>query len=395
MKRGRLLSLLAAASGAHIWHGCSQISATQLSSIPVPDPFVRVTTRRQAALSAALLRPDTLAYYAARAGILFGSIWPSVWPGRAPISQIENRELSLVYPWGLGLNHTRQSMTGFDFTLGDQQIALAKDDSLAVAGGYLVVHDEQPSWITSSTNRASALRELQRDVTTPMQHYAGQLDHWIVVNEAINISDGNPYGLRNCIWRTTIGGDLKTGSDYVTQAFTAARSADATATLVYNDYGIEDADSLSIEKRASVLALVRTLKGAGLVDALGIQGHLQLSTAFDPSVFRSFLDSVYAMGLGIIITELDVNDQAAPSAFSARDAMVAAKVAAFLAVVLAHPGVTLVSVWGLSDKYSWLNGGNPRADGLQQRGDLLDANLNRKSDYYAARAAFPTQALSS
>jgi endo-1,4-beta-xylanase len=396
MKREAFVSLLTANAAVALTPktcGEKRSSVAAQLSPTVPAGLTRVMTSRQGALSAALRRPATLAYYAARAGILFGTSIDGPGVRDSDYFQVASHECSLMNAWGMSPNITRRRRSGFDFSNADRLVRLANDDNLAVCGGYLSDHGSEPSWITTTTDRKTALGELQLIITTTMRHYAGRLDYWIVCNEAIYPGHRNPYSFRSCTWRTTIGGDISAGTDYVTEAFQAARLADPTATLVYANNLIEDGGSEDTARRDGVLALLGALKRRGLVDALGIQGHLTaISSTFDPGALKRFLDCIYDLGLKIVVTEMDVNDVAAPAAIETRDAIVAEKITAFLRVVLAHPGVESITVWGLSDNHSWYNTDDiaefRRSDGLPQRGTLLDSSLGRKPVYYATREAF-------
>ena len=62
------------------------------------------------------------------------------------------------------------------------------------------------------------------------------------------------------------------------------------------------------------------------------------------------------MGLAIHITELDVDDYRAPGLLMARDQLVADEYTRFLEAALAEPAVNVVMTWGMSDRYTWLNG---------------------------------------
>jgi endo-1,4-beta-xylanase len=356
--------------------GCAAAIAPGLNAKPPP-------ARRRTALKAALKRPDTLAYHSARSDILFGTFVD--WPARKDHAylQLVSRECSLMNVWGMAPNVTRQDQRGFDFSHADQLAAFAMRNELAICGGYLIDHGNEPRWITPTSERAAALAELRLIVTATMKHFAGQLDYWIVVNEAIWGA-----GLRCCTGLSAIG------ADYVAQAFTAARAADPFATLVYNDYGLEDADWRSARKRTAVLELLRTLRGNNVpIDALGIQGHLIGDAPFSAFEFDAFLDSVHDLGLKIVVTELDVTDSTLPSEIRARDEAVKQKFSEFLTVVLRHPGVTSINVWGLNDKHSWYNQNSAppaarRVDGQFSRGALFDRHVNRKPAYFAVQAAF-------
>lgn len=353
---------------------------------------------RQAALNAARLRPDTLAYSAAKSRLLFGSFLAPSWLADAAYMRATARECSLVYAYGMSPPVTRKVSSGFDFGIADSLVAFANANALAVAGGYLVEHSTAPPWITPATERAAALAELQTIVATTMTHFAGQLDHWIVVNEAFNVPAGNPYGLRDCTWRSTIGGDVGAGTDYISQAFTAARRADPKAVLVLGEYGIEADHPDDERKRAAVLAVLRALRRNNVpIDALGMQAHLHGERRATAGALDGFLNSVHDLGLKIAVMELDAIDANLPPEIGPRDGAVARAMGDFLNVVLRHPVVTSINVWGLSDTYSWYNRKTTsalvrRKDGLASRGTVLDDHLARKPAYFAIRDALDAAA---
>jgi endo-1,4-beta-xylanase len=177
------------------------------------------------------------------------------------------------------------------------------------------------------------------------------------------------------------------GQDYIELAFRTAHAADESAMLVYNDYGLE----LDIEwhkaRRERVLQLLRDLLRSGTpVHALGIQSHLEWGAGpFNASKFRAFLDEVAALGMKIIISELDVTDRHLGADIAERDAAVANLYSEYARVALSQRAVIAIITWGLSDRYSWLNQHEParRPDGLPSRGLPLDAHLQKKPAYKA------------
>ena len=353
--------------------------------VPVPVRAQPAGGGRIIALKAALTRQDTLAYQAAKLGMLFGSMIGRGFFADADYMHTVRRECSLICATLISAGVTRRSASGFDFRLGDQQVAFAKSNDLAVDGGYLAVHGAEPSWITPDTDRATALAELQRIVTATISRYAGQLDHWIVVNEAIS-----PKGLRPCTWLSAVG------PEYIAEAFKSARRAAPDAVLVLNENNLEGEGVDA--KRAVMLDLLTSLVKAGVpIDAVGLQAHLPTDRKVDKPALDRFLTSVQHLGLKIVVTELDVFDGRLPSDVAQRDATVAQILSDFLTTLLKHRGVTAISVWGLSDKYSWYNmNGTPavlrREDGVPSRGTLLDDDLSRKPGYFAVRAALAAAA---
>lgn len=359
--------------------------APRLAGAETPD------TRRRTVITGALGRADTMAQYAAKDNMLFGSMIGRDFFVDTRYVEIVKRECSLVYATLISTGVTRRSPAAFDFTLGDRQVAFATQNNLVLGGGYLAVHDSAPPWITLTTDRTSALAELRLDVATPMIRYAGQFDHWIVVNEPLAppVMDA-PYTLRKCAWLSSIGGNVEAGDDYISEAFRAARDSDSKAVLVLNE---DDLEAPLEWKRASMLALLRALKRNSVpVDALGLQAHLlKASNSVDYGSLSGFLNAVHELGLKIIITELDVVDTNLPAGVELRDAAVARAVGNFASIVLNAPGLVAVNVWGFTDSHSWYNINAPaslrRKDGLPSRGALLDQYLTRKPAYFALRAA--------
>ncbi len=135
------------------------------------------------------------------------------------------------------------------------------------------------------------------------------------------------------------------------------------------------------------MAFLEAVKARGVpVEALGLQGHLN---AFGPPVdqakLRVFLARVKALGLKILVTELDVDDTKAPREIAARDAAVADATARFLDVVMDNSATAAVLTWGLSDRYlrtpAWLSGYAPRKL-------PLDADLHHKPMWNTIARAF-------
>ncbi len=184
----------------------------------------------------------------------------------------------------------------FDFMKGDWLAGFAKDNNMLFRGHTLVWH-WLPEWFEEVANANDAEQLLATHIRTVAGHYAGQMHSWDVVNEAIDIADGHPDGLR----RRSPWFELM-GADYIDVAFQVASEADPSSMLVYNDYGLEYDSYEDDSKRAAVLKLLERLKANGTpIHALGIQSHLiGGATNFNANKFREFLASVASMGLKIM-----------------------------------------------------------------------------------------------
>ena len=272
----------------------------------------------------------------------------------------------------------RPTPTTYDFSKADWLVDYADANGLEVHGHTLVWHLQLPKWFDEHVHRDNAERELIAHVETVAGRYAGRLRSWDVVNEAINPEDGRHDGLRLTPWLRFLG------TDYIDQAFRIAEATDPSAQLVYNDFGLEYDDDVCEARRRHVLDLLTGLVAGGTpIHALGIQAHLDADYPRSFTRLDRFLSDVADLGIDVMITELDVADQTLPQDIEMRDCLVADTYRAFLETVAAHDHVVSIAVWGLSDRYSWLNEFTPRADGHPNRPLPLDDQLNRKAAWYA------------
>jgi endo-1,4-beta-xylanase len=122
---------------------------------------------------------------------------------------------------------------------------------------------------------------------------------------------------------------------------------------------------------------------------LGLQGHLSAFGAqVDQKKLARFLDAVNAMGLGVLVTELDVDDSGGTNDALVRDRAVADATRRFLDVVLSSPATTTVLTWGLADRFLDPPGWKQRLEGYTPRMLPLDYNLNRTPMWHALAKSF-------
>ena len=252
----------------------------------------------------------------------------------------------------------------------DRVVGWARTHGLQVRGHNLLWYNPKwlPDWVNAydfGPRPAMAAEKLLVDhVTATCRHFGPGLTSWDVVNEAVDPATG---ALRETVFTRALGDRA------VAIAFHAARAALPTTKLVYNDYMEWEAGNA--RHRDGVLRLLERLKRDGApVDALGLQSHLGGDSDLpsvpgrpQPREWRAFLESATGMGLGLLVTELDVNDRTLPGPVAERDADAAAYVKDYLDLTLSFPQVSDVLCWGMVDRFSWLRQRTPRADGLAKR----------------------------
>lgn len=246
----------------------------------------------------------------------------------------------------------RPAADKYDFTRPDFLLRFAKSHKMLMRGHTLCWHASVPAWIRTPENAPRTRQFFVDHITTVCRHYAGKLQSWDVVNEAIQPSDGEPGGLRKSFWYEQMG------PDYIDLAFRTARAADPHAKLTYNDYGVEYDNDEEAERRRRILEMLRGMKQRGVpIDAVGIQSHIKAaqSDTFGKGL-ADYMDAIQKMGLEIYLTELDVNDDdIASNDVAERDAAIARTYSDYLRVALANPAVKLVLTWDISDRFTWLN----------------------------------------
>ena len=279
----------------------------------------------------------------------------------------------------------------FDFTEADRFVSFAANHGIEVRGHNLCWHQALPPWFAGAVNQGNAQQVLTGHITTVAGRYQGRVRAWDVVNEAVEPRDGRPDGLRHSPWLALLG------PGYIEMAFRAARAADRTAMLTYNEYGIETDGPEDAAKRKAVLALLRHLRDREVpIDAMGIQSHLSAGSAGQIGDGLSrFLEDCAELGLKVFATELDVNDDdLAASETAARTEQVGAIYRNYGKLLLKNPAVTDLLCWGVENRSSWLNSAIERAKLRPKHPDreevclLFDDGFQPQPAFFAMRDAF-------
>lgn len=323
---------------------------------------------------------------AARRGIIFGTAARrAALEKDSAYARAVIRDCAILTPevemkWGVieGMRGVR------NYAAADWLVAFAAQHGLAVRGHTAAWHGNLPPWAKDALRGPDGKAIFDKHVRDLIGHFAGKLSDWDVVNEAIFPGNRLPGGFGSTVLYRQFG------RSYVIDSFFIARQADPKALLFYNDAKLYYDDPDHAARRHSVLALLEWLKaGEAPVDGLGIQGHLEAGGPKISPDYRAFLKDVAGLGLKIAVTELDVNDRLLGPDVAERDRAVADHAREFLDVTLDERAVGRVLTWGLSDRYTWLNGARKwaRADGLRNRALPLDERHRRKPLWHAIAAA--------
>ncbi|WP_183128695.1 endo-1,4-beta-xylanase [Sphingomonas sp. PP-CE-3A-406] len=323
---------------------------------------------------------------AARKGMRLGSCFGWSPPGadrgsfaNPAYAALLKRDCGLLVPENqMKWQAIRPTATSFDFTHMDAMMAWAEANGLPVRGHNLLWH--QPKWMPrweeaydfGANPHRAAEQMLVAHITTVCQRYGPRIGSYDVVNEAVTPADGSLY-------QTALSRALGGTEATLDLAFHTARAEAPHAQLVYNDYMSWEPGNA--HHRAGVLKLLEGFRRRKIpVDALGVQSHIvtqgidtRATIAAMEGEWRRFLDAVTAMGYDLVITELDVRDNALPADIAVRDRAVADYTRGYLDLMLAYPSLRDIMLWGMTDRYSWIEGFEPRADKARRRPCPYDA----------------------
>lgn len=336
--------------------------------------------------------PPSLAALARAKGMRFGSAVAGggggSWRNPRYAALIERECAVLVAENEMKWQAIRPSATTFDFAAFDAMIDYAAQHGLAMRGHNLLWHRPRwmPRWLEThdfGARPASAAAAMMiTHIETVCARYEGRILSYDVVNETVLPEDG-------VLAQTALSKAMGGTEALVDLAFHTARAAAPDAELVYNDYMSWEPGNEA--HRKGVLQLLEGFRKRGTpVDALGIQSHLvaPVPGAAEQREWKRFIDDVAAMGYRLLITEFDVRDKELPPDVAGRDRAVADTAKAYCEMMFSYPQLKDVLAWGMVDAYSWLQGFEPRKDGIEARGCPYGSDYRPKLLREALAAAF-------
>lgn len=258
------------------------------------------------------------------------------------------------------------SAAAYRFEAPDRLVQFAEANGMAVRGHTLVweqvLVDSTPAYVTDVTDPAT-LRALVADhVQKVVGRYRGRVGAWDVVNEPL--ATGGAAFHQNHFAQVL-------GPGYVAEAFQLAHAADPDAVLFLNEVLI-DAPGAKFD---ALLALVRDLRSQGVpVHGVGLQGHF--IPPVDPAGLQQNLERLAALGVIVELTEVDVVQRGVPDP----PALQAREYYGLAAACRAVPACRRITLWGFTDRYTWLDSLVPGSKPLP-----FDADYGRKPAHLGLR----------
>lgn len=229
----------------------------------------------------------------------------------------------------------------------DQLVEFARQNGQKVHGHTLLWHSQAPAWlnegVADGSITAPELRRIVKNhITTVVGRYKGKVRSWDVANEIF--TDGDAPVLRDTIFRRLLG------PDYIADALRWAHAADPKAKLWLNDYATDGINP----KSTAYYELAKDLRARRLpLHGIGFQGHLDLQYPL-PIDAPENLARFDKLGLETAFTEVDVRFFLPVDTYKT-----AGQVGSFntlLQACLLTPRCVMFTVWGFTDKHSWVPG---------------------------------------
>ena len=318
-------------------------------------------------LASKISTADTLGAAAAARGRTFAAAVASGHLSEAQYTSTLDTEYSGVTPENeMKWDTTEPTRNSFRFGSADTIVSHAQGRGMRIRGHTLVWHSQLAPWVNSITSGNDLLQAMQNHITMVMRHFAGKIVYWDVVNEAFN-EDGSR---RSSVFQRLLG------NGFIETAFRAARAADPSAKLCYNDFNIEGINA----KSNAVFAMVQDFKSRGVpIDCVGFQSHFTVRGV--PSNLQANLQRFANLGVELNITELDIRLPTPASAANLQQQGV--DYANVVRACLAVARCLSITTWGITDKFSWVPGTFPG----QGAALLFDDNYTRKAAYNATLQA--------
>ncbi|MBJ6615220.1 endo-1,4-beta-xylanase [Streptomyces sp. I4(2020)] len=287
--------------------------------------------------------------------------------------KVLGREFSSVSPENqMKWDYIHPERDRYDFGQADAIVEFARKNRQVVRGHTLLWHSQNPAWLEEGDFTKAELRGILRQhIIKVVGRYKGKIQQWDVANEIFD-DQGNLRTQEN-IWIRELGPEI------VADAFRWAHKADPKAKLFFNDFNVESVNA----KSDAYYALVKDLlKQRVPVHGFSVQGHLSTRYGF-PGDLADNLHRFDALGLETAVTELDVRMDVPEGSLPtpAQEKQQAEYYQRVLEACLDVEGCNSFTIWGFTDKYSWV----PVFFEGEGFATVMTEDFDRKLAYYALR----------
>lgn len=272
----------------------------------------------------------------------------------------------------------RPGPDSYNFKQMDQVVSFARSHQMDVQAHHLLWGEDKwlPDWLKSGKYAPEQLMQIIHDhIATVAGRYKGQIKEWTVVNEAFTRGQ-QVNGLRD--WWADNTGSMA----YIDQAFIWARQADPAAKLILNDFNNEHYNPVS----DAMYNYIKDAKARGVpIDGIGMQMHIDGTHPPDKQEVIGNMQRFASLGVGVYVTEFDVNMSAVPVNAAAKDQIAGSIYYNMMRACIESKVCKSFSMLGITDKETWYNYMGPST--ADARPLMFDRNYRPKPAYYSFRTA--------
>ncbi|GKZ28637.1 hypothetical protein AbraIFM66950_010319 [Aspergillus brasiliensis] len=247
----------------------------------------------------------------------------------------------------------------YNWNATDRLVSFAEEHNMVVKGHSLISDCCNPDYLTNITDPGLMHAAMVTHFEAIMHRYAGKMDRWDVVVEPLLTMGG---GLQPNIFYNV------SGPGYIGDAFHIARAAGGPdAKLFLSESLVETYPG----KRQELYDLVSGLVSNNVpLTGVALEMHVT-EVAPIPGVITDMVNSYNALGLEVVISEMDVHTLNTTLETDIYNAVLTEALDA---------GVTDITFWGFTDKhaYTWVKGAKPL---------MFDEYYNPKGEFYATHTA--------
>jgi uncharacterized repeat protein (TIGR02543 family) len=280
-----------------------------------------------------------------------------------------------------------------NYTNSDRFVNAARGSGFKVHAHVLLWHSQNSTWISNHANSSKddALTAMKKYITDVCTHFKGKIYSWDVLNEVFPDSV-----TASMDWKTAMRPEnpwfKSIGSDFVYEGFLAARLADPSAVLYYNDYNTDQTGKATMI-RDMVRDINQRYKEAYpyasrlLIEGIGMQEHH--NTGVTAASIRASINLFKPLGVKLSVSEIDVlaqswneysnnpanNSTASNNTVTNQGLITQARLyGEYMKLYLDNKDIIeRVTFWGVTDNQSW------RAKGLPL---IFDSSGKAKPAYY-------------
>lgn len=252
--------------------------------------------------------------------------------------------------WEMKMQSIWTSANVYNYDGADKVVNFATTNGLDVHGHTLVWYRSYPDWLRNAKyDSATFESQVKKYIESTVNRYRGKVISWDVANEIFN--DNGTLRSVNCPVYAT----FKDPIGFYGRCFRYAHEADPQAKLFYNDYSV----TLVANKRAAIKRMITRFRNEGVpIHGVGDQFHYRVTT--DKAALKTGMADLGSTGLLIHISELDMVMNTAQSdayEYSGTEATKQANMYQYIAEIfeaLPQNQKFAITLWGVSDKHSWL-----------------------------------------